>query len=132
MLGEKIAETKGKVTNTRVLETSPQPKVETTFEATGKILGIEAKEVGTYWSVMQTSGVLNGEGHGVIMTKEGVATWSGGGVGKITTTGRTSYRGAIYYKTTVERLLPLNGIAAVFEYEVDENGNTQAQIFEWK
>lgn len=132
MLGEKIAETKGKVTNTRVLETSPQPKVETTFESTGKILGIEGKEVGTYWSVMQPSGVLNGEGHGVIMTKEGVVTWTGSGVGKITTTGRTSYRGAIYYKTTVERLLSLNGIAAIFEYEVDENGNTQAQVFEWK
>ena len=131
MLGEKVIEERGKVTSTRVLETSPLPKVETSFEARGTILGIEHSSNGTYWSVMRPSGILYGEGNGVMMTKEGVITWSGNGVGKISG-GAISFRGAIYYQTTVERFLRLNGVAGIFEYQVDENGNTQSQVFEWK
>jgi hypothetical protein len=132
MVGEKILEEKGKVTSTRVLETSPQTKVETTFEAQGTLLGIEHRTIGTYWSVVQPSGILYGEGNGVVTTKEGLATWKGSGAGKLTARGGVSYRGAIYYQTTVERLLRLNGIGVIFEYEVDENGNTTAVAFEWK
>jgi hypothetical protein len=132
MLGEKILEEKGRVTSTRVLETTPQPKVETTFEAQGTLLGIEHRTIGTYWSVIQPSGIMYGEGNGVVTTKEGLLTWKGSGAGKLTARGGVSYRGAIYYQTTVERLLRLNGIAVIFEYEVDENGNTNAVASEWK
>jgi hypothetical protein len=99
MLGEKLIEEKGKITSMRVLETSPQPKLETTFEARGILLGMEHRTIGTYWSVIQPSGTLYGEGSGVVMTKEGVATWKGSGAGKLTERGGVSFRGAIYYKT---------------------------------
>jgi N-acetylmuramoyl-L-alanine amidase CwlA len=132
MLGEKVVEEKGKVTSTRVLESMPQTKVETSFEAQGKILGIEHRTTGTYWSVIQPSGTLYGEGNGIAITKEGMATWKGSGAGKFTETGGVIFRGAIYYQTNAERLLTLNGLAVVFEYEVDENGNTKSIGFEWK
>lgn len=132
MLGEKILEEKGKITGTRVLETTPQPKVETSFEARGTLLGMEHRTIGTYWSVMQPSGTLYGEGSGVVMTKEGVATWKGSGAGKLTERGGVMFRGAIYYQTGVERLLRLNGLAVIFEYETDENDNTRSVAFEWK
>jgi hypothetical protein len=132
MLGEKLIEEKGKITSMRVLETSPQPKLETTFEARGILLGMEHRTIGTYWSVIQPSGTLYGEGSGVVMTKEGVATWKGSGAGKLTERGGVSFRGAIYYQTAAERLLLLNGVAAIFEYEADENGNTSSEGFEWK
>jgi hypothetical protein len=56
------------------------------------------------------------------MTEDGeMATWRGQGVGRFTGRGRAvSYRGAIYYQTTSERLARLNGIAVVFEYDSDE------------
>jgi hypothetical protein len=131
MLGEKILEEKGKATVRRVLESFP-PKVETTFEAQGKLLGIDHRTIGTYWSVIQPSGTLYGEGNGVVMTKEGTASWKGQGAGKFTERGGVQFRGAIYYQTTTERLLRLNGLAVIYEYEVDENGNTGAVAFEWK
>jgi len=132
MLGEQIAEERGKITSKRVLETTPQPKVEITFEAKGKILGIEHQSLGTYWSVMQPNGFLYGEGNGLVMTKEGNASWKGSGVGRLTDRGTTSYRGVLYYQTNVERLRRLNGVAVVFEYETDENDNSSSKSYEWK
>jgi hypothetical protein len=117
---------------TRVLETTPQPKVETSFEAQGTILGIQHRTIGTYWAVIQPSGTLYGEGNGVAMTKDGVLTWKGSGVGRFTERGGISYRGTIYYQTTAEKFLRLNGTATIFEYELDEENNTNTVAYEWK
>ena len=132
MLGEKVIEEKGKVTSTRVMESFPHTKIETSFEAQGKILGIEHRTIGTYWSIVQDSGTLYGEGNGMLMTKEGTASWKGGGTGKFLENGGVQFRGAVYYQTKAERLLRLNGLTVVFEYEVDGNGNTNSFGFEWK
>ena len=135
MLGELLSEARGKVTGYRVLPSEGQgPKVEVSFQASGKVLGIEVTEIGTYWSVVRPGGVLHGEGQGFIMTKEGeMATWSGQGVGRFTGKGRAvSWRGAIYYQTASQKLARLNGVAVIFEYEVDENDNTHAKLWEWK
>ena len=132
MLGEKIGEARGKITGTRVLETHPTVKVETSFEAKGTLVGLEANEIGTYWSVMDSNGVLYGEGNGIVMTPEGPASWKGSGTARSKGGRAASFRGAIFYQTQVERLRSLNGIAVVFEFDVDDNGNTQAKIFEWK
>ena len=135
MLGEKIGESAGKVTTQRVL--SPDAagtKVEISFQATGKILGVEVNEIGTYWSMMRQGGALYGEGQGIYMTKDGEScTWIGSGLGKPTGRGMgVSYRGCLYFQTSASRLTRLNTMCAVFEYEVDEKGNTQAIISEWK
>jgi len=132
MLGENILEEKGKITNKRVLETTPLPKMETTFEAKGKLLGIEHQTVGTFWSVLQPNGLFYGDGNGIVLTKEGPVTWKGNGVGRPNERGGISFRGAIYCQTFVERLRKLNGVAMVYEYDADENDNVSSKGFEWK
>ena len=135
MLGEKIGEYQGKITGQRVLPSDgPGPKVETSFQVSGTILEIESTILGTYWAVVRPDGTLHGEGQGVTMTQDGdMASFTGSGVG--TFTGRGSgiaYRGAIYYQTASPKLARLNRIAAVFEWDVDENGNAIGNIWEWK
>ena len=43
-----------------------------------------------------------------------------------------NFRGAIYYTTQSQKLARLNGTAVVFEWDVDEQGNTTGTTWEWK
>jgi hypothetical protein len=134
MLGEKIGEGKGKVTARRVLPNpGGGPKMETSFESKGKLLGVESKEMGTYASTVRPDGTLYGEGNGILMGKGGeMATWIGQGMGIIKEDGGVVYRGAIYYQSSSEAWRRLNRVAAVYEYEVDAEGNSKAELWEWK
>ena len=133
MLGELIYEGRGKRTGRRVLSADGGFKVEVAFEDTGKALGIDSQEIGTYWSVSRPDGSLYGEGQGVVLTPDGEwATWKGQGIGKFLGGGAVSYRGAIYYTTPSPRPARLNAIVGVFEFEVNANGNTHTRIWEWK
>lgn len=133
MLGEAIGELHGKRTGRRVLSTDAGLKVEVSFEDSGKILGLGANNIGTYWATTRPDGSLYGEGQGVVVTEEGdMATWKGQGVGKFVGGGAVSYRGAVYYTTTSSKLATLNTIAAVFEFDVDASGNTHTKFWEWK
>ncbi len=135
MLGEKIGETTGKMTGQRVLEAEAKgATIEATFQTTGKVLGVDINEIGTYWQTRRDSGALHGEGHGVWMTKDGeVCCWRGTGTGKPTGKGMgVTFRGSLSFETTSTKLSRLNSVCAVFEYEVDEHGNTKAGLWEWK
>ena len=135
MLGEKFTEHVGKVTGVRVIPGDEHaPAVETSFQGQGKVYGIETTEIGTYVSRLQESGVFQGEGQGVVMTKDGdVITWRGTGVGKPTGKGlAASYRYSLTFQTTSQKLAKLNTFMAVGEWEVDENGNTKGTGWEWK
>jgi len=108
-------------------------KVEVAFESVGKLLGIDVNEIGTYWSASRPDGSLYGEGQGVIIGQDGSsATWKGQGVGQFVGGGAVSYRGAVYYSSASPKLAPLNSVAAVFEFEVDAEGNTHSKLWEWK
>jgi hypothetical protein len=134
MQGEKISEESGKVTSQRVLPNpGGGPKMETSFQASSTFLGIKATDTGTYWSVVRPDGSLYGEGQGIVISNEGdLATWIGQGVGTIKKDGAVSYRGAVYYQSSSARWSRLNSVAAIFEYEVDAQGNTRSQFWEWK
>jgi len=134
MQGEKIGEALGKVTARRVLPNpSGAPKMETSFEANGRLLGVEEHETGTYWSTVRPDGSLYGEGQGILMGKGGeLATWVGQGVGTIKKEGGVSYRGAVYYQTSTPAWTRLNSVASIFEYELDTQGNSRLQLWEWK
>jgi len=134
VLGEKISETNGKVLVRRVLPNEGSgPKMETSFQASGFLLGIEERESGTYTASMRPDGTLFGEGQGVAIGKDGdMATWQGQGVGTIKPGGTVSYRGAIFYQSSSPKWSRLNSVACVFEYEVDAEGSTRAQLWEWK
>jgi hypothetical protein len=134
MLGELIGEERGNIIGRRVLPPEgPYPKVEVSFQGSGSILGAEVTNLATYWSSVRASGVLYGEGQGVTMTKDGeIATWVGQGVGRFTERGGVSWRGALYFQTASQKLARLNGVAVVYEYEVDENDDTYGKFWEWK
>jgi len=107
--------------------------METSFQAQGTLLGASETDTGTYWSMVRPDGTVYGEGQGIVMGKEGdMATWRGQGVGTIRKDGAVSYRGAVYYQSSSARWSRLNSVAAIYEYEVDLQGNTRAQFWEWK
>jgi len=133
MLGEQILDLSGKRVGRRVLPTEGAFKVEVSFEDSGKILGQQASNMGTYSSGPRPDGSLYGEGQGVVITQDGeMATWKGQGVGKLLPGGAVSYRGAVYYSTASAKLARLNTIAVVFEFEVGADGNIRTKGWEWK
>jgi hypothetical protein len=134
MQGEKIGEESGRVTSQRVLPNPcGGPKMETSFQANLTLLGVRATNRGTYCSVVRPDGTLYGEGQGIVNGEEGdMATWIGQGVGTMKKDGGVSYRGAVYYQASSARWSRLNSVAAIFEYEVDAQGNSRSESWEWK
>src|SRR5207249_11591377 len=106
MLGEKIGEMSGKINSQRVLSNvGGGPKMETSFQANGSLLGTNVRETGTYSTVVRPDGTLYGEGQGVTITKDGkMATWTGDGIGTVKKDGSATYRGAIGDVYTLPRL----------------------------
>ena len=132
MLSEQIYTGQGKRSARRVLDTQPFT-VEVSFEDKGTLLGLEGGNIGTYKSSPRSDGTLVGEGQGIFASVDGeVITWKGIGTGRLKPGGAVSYRGALTFSAMSQRFSRLNAIAGVFEFEVDENGNTSTQIWEWK
>lgn len=134
MQGEKIGEESGKVTSQRVLPNPDGgPKMETSFQTSITLLGAKATNRCTYWSVVRPDGTLYAEGRGIVTSDDGdMATWIGQGVGTMNKDGGGSYRGAVYYQTSSARWSRLNSVAAIYEYEMDAQGNSRSQFWEWK
>ena len=108
-------------------------KMESSFGATGTLLDAKVKEIGTYWTVARPDGTLYGAGQGVMILKEGkMATWTGHGVGVTKEDGSSSYRGSIYFQTMPPQWSRLNRVGVLFEYEIDTEGNTRSEYWEWK
>jgi hypothetical protein len=127
MLGEQIAELKGKMMGQRVLD-AQEPTLETSISAKGNVKGTQVNETLTYVARLTSSGVLHGEGHGV----SDLAAYSGEGVGRLTSSG-TIWHGAIFYRTSsTGKLSFLNDVVGLFEAEVDVEGNFSENIWEWK
>ncbi|MDD1718349.1 MAG: hypothetical protein LUO88_04660 [Methanoregulaceae archaeon] len=135
MLGEMVGEFKGKITGRRVLPLHEMdPKIEVSVERKGRLLGVEAMEMVTFWSIRKPGGVLYGEGQGALMSNEGeMGVYHATGVGKSGGRGTsTMLRGVLYPHSRSPKWVSLNGVALVYEYESDENGNTHVKLWEWK
>jgi hypothetical protein len=134
MQGDKLGEFTGKVTTRRVLpSTNGGPKMETSHELGGKLLGVNIREIATYSPVARPDGTLIGEGQGITMGEDGSsATWVGQGMGIIGSGGTVSFRGAVFYSSSSPKWASLNKCAAIFEYEVDGEGNAKSTLWEWK
>jgi hypothetical protein len=134
-LGREVGSLSGKVTGTRVLPPEGgRPRVEVSFDAAGDLLGVPAQVTCTYWVEVRPDGTIYGEtnNQGVIVTDDGVGTYSGAGTGHMTPGGGSSLRGAIYLHNAPSKLSELSEVAVVFEWEVDGEGNTKGQLHEWK
>jgi hypothetical protein len=136
MLGDLISEEQGKITSQRVLDVKGgEPKIETSFSAVGNCRGVETTDTVTYWGSPRPGGAIYGEGQGVLMSKDGqeMATWTGQGVGRFTSPGKIRFTGSLFLNTSsTGRLAFLSNLVGVFEYEIDESGNTSAKVWEWK
>ena len=134
MLGEDIADVSGQLTGTKVLESDGPAKIEASIKGSGKLLGLDATVIGTYWQTILGKGRLYGEGRVVMMTSDGgVAKWTGFGIGSITGSGFSSgWAVCGRFQTDSPNLERLNDVATVSEYDSDENGDWTWHITEWK
>lgn len=134
MLGERIGELNGQTIGTRILTDEGRgPRMEVTDHATGVLYGIQVTSTVTYIGTLRPNGTITGEGTGFVLTADGhSANFRGTGVGTFTRPGAISWRGALFFETTADELSRLNGIAALFEYQVDESGKSEGQFTEWK
>jgi hypothetical protein len=137
MLGQLLYESKGKITDKRLLSVENGiPKFEISIAGTGLFTGsLEVKTTWTYWTIQRLDGTSYSQGQGVIMTRNGreMATATGRAEGKMVELGKTRYVGAIFYETHSEdKLAFLNHLMGVNEYEVDALGNYEHRLWEWK
>ena len=102
----------------------------------GRILfkGEDITDMGTYWQIIRPGGVLYGEGRVLMMTKDGgIADWTGFGVGRPTGPSRAAHYACCgSFQTVPEKLARLDGIAAVTEFDVAEDGSYHWKSWEWK
>jgi hypothetical protein len=133
MLGEQIAELKGKLMGQRVLDTEG-PTMETSVLFTGTINGTSVKENVTFVARPTFGGVLHGKGQGIIMAGESeVATFTAEAFGRIGSSASAKWRGSGFFRTkSTGKLAFLNNVVGVFESETDAEGNITEKIWEWK
>ena len=66
MLGDQVGDLSGRITGQRVLPAEGEGvRVETSFEGTGSLLGVQNNGMGTYIGIMRADGTIQGEGQGV-------------------------------------------------------------------
>ncbi|MCL5948913.1 MAG: hypothetical protein M1490_00345 [Candidatus Bathyarchaeota archaeon] len=128
MLGELIAEFTGKNTVYRVL---PDGKIETSNQGMGKILGMDAFVMSTAVATM-TNGTFMGEVNSLITTMDGSAVMMRGNAVSWQSEKGGVTRAASIQTTQSEKLMRLNKVIGVHEYETDEMGNWKGKIWEWK
>lgn len=133
MLGEYLGEIRGKVTGVRVLPLEgSSPAIEYSIQGQGKLLGIDLIQMLTSKSVA-SGGLYEAQGQGVIVTNEGeIVNWTGQGIGYPNGPRGASFRGARFYRTGSQKLSRFNGLVAVFEVEVDNDGNVLEKFWQWK
>jgi hypothetical protein len=137
MLGELLFEIKGRLTGSRILN-ADEYKVEHSITEEGKFKDIEITILGTFWTIPTVDKkVTYVEGQGIITTKDGqdTATFRGYGIGNSKEQVGGSFRGSVFYKSSISangRLSSLNNKIGVFETEVDESGNSTEKVWEWK
>ena len=135
MLAEVLYEETGKATTTRVLSSDATGiDIEVTLQTKGQILGVEQNSTWTYNSKTRPDGSIQGTGTGFMTTKNGdVIAMDGSAASKgAKPDGSVDYRGIIYFQTTSEEFAQLNGMAGVFEYNVDSEGNATTKVWEWR
>jgi hypothetical protein len=122
-IGRLLTDEQGRVVLRLVLSLKAgAAKVETTFETAGSFHDIHYANLGTCSSVIRPDGTLYGEWQRALRTVDNdTAIWRGISVG--------TYRGALTIENAVGVLSELNGVLAVFELEIDDNGKVHHQVW---
>ena len=132
MLGKKV----GSTTATCVNKALPSngggmPRMETAATGAGELVGAEVKIFATYHAEMRPDGTFYGEcpNSGVVMAADGVATFRASGIGKPTSDGGFSFRGSVYFEASAPSLAELNGIACMYQWDVNANDEATWEIW---
>ena len=134
MLGEKLGSMQLTTSNKVLSSIDGLPSFETTTMGAGTLVGAEVQGMATYTSDMRADGTLYGEcpNSGVVMAQDGVATFTATGIGRFTEDGGSSFKGMVYFQTSAPSLSSLNGMAVVYDWLVDAEGNASWDMWEWK
>jgi len=133
MLGDLIYEGKGRITDTRVLN-AEEDKIEHTLIEDGKFKDIDVITTITFWTITASNKTIYGEAQGIITSKDfmDTATCKAYGIGCYSESGKSTFRAAMFFKTTPNgKLSFLNNIIGLVESEVD-NLQHLAKIWKWK
>ena len=134
MLGDVIHEITGKKVGWRVLPPDGLgPRMEISYQGTGKILGVETSETGTYTAVARPNGTFFAEAQGIsIADNGGIISWTSQGIGTPDGNRMVSYRGVIFFESTSPVFSSLSMITGISEYEVSEDGPLSGRVWAWK
>ena len=134
MLGEKIGSLTASAAHKALPVDGALPKFETSATGGGTLAGAEVQMLATYSSDMRADGTLYGEcpNQGIVMTKDGVATFRASGIGTFTADGGATFRGVAYFQASAPSLSSLNGTCAVYHWDVDAEGTATWELWEWK
>jgi hypothetical protein len=134
--GKLIYEGRGEITGQTVLQ---GPTVQTSFSSNDTISkgsgpnNEKVKEIGTYTSTPRASGILYGEGKGVITGKNNeMVTWTSQQIGTMTPEGKIIFHGSMFFNSLsqVGSLAFLDNMPALFSFEVDSSKNTITKVWE--
>ncbi len=128
MIGELIAEFKGKNTGWRVLSDG---RTEVTAQGTGKLLGKDVFVLSTSVGSM-SNGVFMGDVTSVFTTTEGETVMSKGVAVGFPSGNGGATRAASIHMTQSQSLARLNKVVGMHEYETDMQDNWTGKIWEWK
>ena len=134
MLGEKLGSMQLTTRNKVLPGNGSLPSFETTTIGSGTLAGTEVNGMATYTANMRPDGTLYGEcpNQGVVIAEDGVATFTATGIGTFTEDGGSSFKGMVYFQTSAPSLSSLNGVAVVYDWVVDAEGNASWDLWEWK
>ncbi len=134
MLGDVIHEVTGNKVGWRVLPPDGQgPRMEISYQGTGKLLGVETVETGTYTAVARPNGTFFAETHGISIASDGgIISWTSQGIGTPDGKGFVSYRGSIFFESTSPAFSRLGTVTGITEFEVREDGPLSGKVWEWK
>ena len=129
MIGKLLMDEQGRLGVRRVpsLE-SGAAKVEQTFEAIGTFHEVRYGNIGTCWSIIRPDGTIYAEWQGGLRTvANDTAVWRGVSVGTYVVGPEHSrtFRGSLTIENAKGALAELNGVLAVFELNIDDQGKVR-------
>ena len=135
MLGEKVGSISGPTSMKAIPAVDGNPAFETVASGlSGTLAGTDVTSFATYSAAMRDDGSFYGEcpNSGVIMAADGAGTFRATGIGSPPAVGGFAFKGVVYFESAAASLSSLNGVAVVYDWNVDANGDASWDLWEWK
>jgi hypothetical protein len=136
-LGKLLFEEKGKQTEARVIADKEEPRTEVIGSGTMKLSGSDTTTIWTRVVTFGNNGIGYSQGNGwIYLDNRVIATYTVSSVVKpngpdvASSRGVSSIRCSSYDNPKISSVI--DGVAAVYELEQDNDGNYSAKYWEWK